>query len=252
MSDIAQTLTKLDTMNEADYNITLFEACEILNKSKKTVSRYIRRGRLTPLKVKSLQGTLEYRFIKTDLDTLRAELARVDTPDRTDQTEETGHAGQTRQDIPPLEKAILSTKQEQTGQRGQGRQDKTGQDRTRETGQDASIITLLKETTELLKDQLTVKDGQIGTLNDQVHKLIERDRETNILLKGLQDRLMLLEPPKQRAIDVAGKTGRGRTGREARLLVLATLLLLTLGIFLYISILPSLKPFIEGLINAKR
>ena len=79
-------------MNEADYNITLFEACEILNKSKKTVSRYIRRGRLTPLKVKSLQGTLEYRFIKTDLDTLRAELARVDTPDRTEWT------GQTRQD----------------------------------------------------------------------------------------------------------------------------------------------------------
>ena len=80
-------------MNEADYNITLFEACEILNKSKKTLSRYIRRGRLNPLKVKSQQGTPEYRFTKADLDTLRAELARVDTPDRTDQTEETGQTG---------------------------------------------------------------------------------------------------------------------------------------------------------------
>ena len=229
-------------MNEADYNITLFEACEILNKSKKTVSRYIRRGRLTPLKVKSLQGTLEYRFTKTDLDTLRAELARVDTPDRTDQTEgtdETGHAGQTRQDRPPLEKAILSTKQEQTGQSGQGRQDKTGQDRTGQTGQDGSIITILKETTELLKNQLTIKDTQIGTLNEQVHKLIERDRETNILLKGLQDRLMLLEPPKPPAIETTGKTGRGRT--DKRLLVLAILLFIAFAVFFYFNILPTLK-----------
>ena len=228
-------------MNEADYNITLFEACEILNKSKKTVSRYIRRGRLTPLKVKSLQGTLEYRFTKTDLDTLRAELARVDTPDRTDQTEgtdETGHAGQTRQDRPPLEKAILSTKQEQTGQSGQGRQDKTGQDRTGQTGQDGSIITILKETTELLKNQLTIKDTQIGTLNEQVHKLIERDRETNILLKGLQDRLMLLEPPKPPAIE-ASKTGQDRT--DKRLLVLAILLFIAFAVFFYFNILPTLK-----------
>ena len=260
-------------MNEADYNITLFEACEILNKSKKTVSRYIRRGRLTPLKVKSLQGTLEYRFTKTDLDTLRAELARADRKcgewlsenikheggkpsqgvtvtkelglnraDRTDQTEgtdETGHAGQTRQDRPPLEKAILSTKQEQTGQSGQGRQDKTGQDRTGQTGQDGSIITILKETTELLKNQLTIKDTQIGTLNEQVHKLIERDRETNILLKGLQDRLMLLEPPKPPAIETTGKTGRGRT--DKRLLVLAILLFIAFAVFFYFNILPTLK-----------
>jgi len=229
-------------MNEADYNITLFEACEILNKSKKTVIRYIMRGRLTPLKVKSLQGTLEYSFTKTDLDTLRAELARVDTPDRTDQTEgtdETGHTGQTRQDRPPLEKAILSTKQEQTGQSGQGRQDKTGQDRTGQTGQDGSIITILKETTELLKNQLTIKDTQIGTLNEQVHKLIERDRETNILLKGLQDRLMLLEPPKPPAIETTGKTGRGRT--DKRLLVLAILLFIAFAVFFYFNILPTLK-----------
>lgn len=225
-------------MNEADYNITLFEACEILNKSKKTVSRYIRRGRLSPIQIKSQQGTPEYRFTKTDLDTLRAELARVDTPDRTDQTErtdETGHAGQTRQDTPPLEKANLSTKQEQTGQR---RQDKTGQDRTDETGHENGVITLLKETTELLKGQLAIKDGQIGTLNDQVHKLIERDRETNILLKGLQDRLVLLDLPKHLAIEATDKTGRGRTGRETRLLLLAFILLLTLAVFFITYIMP--------------
>jgi len=226
-------------MNEADYNITLFEACEILNKSKKTVSRYVRRGRLNPLKVKSQQGTLEYRFTKPDLENLRAELARVDTQDRPDKTRETDQTGQTRQDTPPLEKALLNTKPDQTEQTGQERQDKTGQDRTEETGHPHSIIDLLKDTTELLKHQLTIKDTQIGTLNDQVHKLIERNRETNILLKGLHDKLMLLGPPVE-----ADQTGRGR-GDRTRLLVLTTLLLITLAIFFYTNIWPAVGPSIK-------
>ena len=40
------------------HTLTLFEACERLNKSRKTVSRYVRRGLLHPIKVRSQQGTL--------------------------------------------------------------------------------------------------------------------------------------------------------------------------------------------------
>ncbi len=36
-----------------DFNITLFEACKLLNRSKKSISRYIRRGLLQPKEVKS-------------------------------------------------------------------------------------------------------------------------------------------------------------------------------------------------------
>jgi len=212
-----------------EHNITLFEACEILNKSKKTVSRYVRRGRLNPLKVKSQQGTLEYRFSKDDLDRLRAELAIVD---RTDKTQQTGQAGYARQDT---QQGDLPLNTEEITPAP----DKTRPDRTEETGQPHSIINLLKETTELLKHQLTIKDTQIETLNDQVHKLIERDRETNILLKGLQDRLMLLEPPKHKETETPDQTGRGRRERT-RLLVLAVLLLLTLALFFYTNILPAL------------
>lgn len=212
----------------AEHNITLFEACEILNKSKKSVSRYIRRGRLNPQKVKSLQGTLEYRFTKDDIDALQTELAR---PDKT---------GQTRQDTPPLEKADLHIKPSETapGKTRQDRQDKTGQ---------ASIILLLKDTIELLKGQLTIKDTQIGTLNSQVHKFIERSRETNILLNGLQNRLMLSEPPQ----DIkTRRDGTGRSGAElARRLVLIVLLLLTLALFFYTTPIAgqSLKLFYESL-----
>jgi hypothetical protein len=50
---------------------------------------------------------------------------------------------------------------------------------------------LLRETIELLKEQLREKDKQI-------EQLLERDRETNILLKGYQDRY-ILEAPKHTA-----------------------------------------------------
>jgi hypothetical protein len=48
----------------------------------------------------------------------------------------------------------------------------------------------------MLRDQLYVKDEQIRSLNDKIDNLIERDRETNILLKGLQDKFLYLEKPK--------------------------------------------------------
>ena len=79
-----------------------------------------------------------------------------------------------------------------------------------------------------------------------MHKLIERDRETNILLKGLQDRLMLLEPPKQGVIDTAGKTGRDihapkSRGELVKQIILSALLLITLGVFFYFNLLPTIK-----------
>ena len=143
----------------SDFNITLFEACELLNKSKKSISRYIKQGLLHPERVKSQQGTLEYRFNKADIETLKAqELNAKETGQ--DRTQET------RRDRP---------------------------DKTRETGQGDDIIMLLKETTGLLKEQLTKKDDQINALGGTINQLIERDRETNILLGQLQSKVLMLE-----------------------------------------------------------
>jgi len=143
----------------SDFNITLFEACELLNKSKRSISRYIKQGLLHPERVKSQQGTLEYRFNKADIETLKAqELNAKETGQ--DRTQET------RRDRP---------------------------DKTRETGQGDDIIMLLKETTGLLKEQLTKKDDQINALGGTINQLIERDRETNILLGQLQSKVLMLE-----------------------------------------------------------
>lgn len=65
----------------------------------------------------------------------------------------------------------------------------------------------------ILKDQLKQKDKQIN-------QLIERSRETNILLKGLQNQLLLTGDKKEERKDrgvKADKTGQGLSGFFKRL-----------------------------------
>ena len=131
-------------------NITLSEACKILKKSKRTVSRYIKNGWLKPEKIESNRGTLEYRFNQ-------ANLSKFKKPGRTEKTEQ--------------------------------------------TRPDTDIISFLK-------DQIKVKDKQIN-------ELIERSRETNILLKGLQNQLLLTDGKKEvrkDKEDKPDKTGQGLNG----------------------------------------
>jgi hypothetical protein len=152
-------------------DINFLEACNLLNKSKRTVSRYIKLGRLKPERIKSRKGTIEYRFKKADLDNF----------------------------IIP------------------GRQD-TIPDKRQAKGQDSDVITLLKDTTQVLRDQLKVKDEQIKGLGKKIDQLIERSRESNILMGGLQNRLLMLEQgnkdekrvDKKEATQDTNKTGQGR------------------------------------------
>jgi len=58
---------KMKDKKKTDYNINLSRACKILQKSKRTISRYIKSGWLNPEKIKSKQGTLEYRFNRNNL-----------------------------------------------------------------------------------------------------------------------------------------------------------------------------------------
>lgn len=169
----------------SDYNLTLFEACEVLNRSKKSISRYIRQGLLHPEQVKSQQGTLEYRFSKEDLEAFKALKA--------EKTDQTGHLDQTRQGRQDTLKRENRLNKVENDQSRQDTPEETGHGRQDKTGQDSEIIKVLKETTGLLKGQLIKKDDQIKDLGGKIDELIQRDRETNILLKGLQDRVFMLE-----------------------------------------------------------
>lgn len=223
-----------------EFNITFFEACEILNRSRKTISRYIRRGLLTPLEIKSKQGTTEYRFNREQLEALRERLAQKQA--RQDISDETGQMGQMRQDT--LNNSMLLQNKEiqkQMGQMRQDRTDETGQARQDTFNPENPVIALLKETTELLKQQLSIKDSQINTLNEQVHKLIERDRETNILLKNLQDKLLMLEAPKKEVIIETRQDKTGQRAERIRQIILLTLLLIVLFFYFYLNLLPLIK-----------
>jgi len=55
--------------NKSDF--TFIEACNLLKKSKRTVSRYIKKGLITPEKIKSQRGSVEYRFKQADLEILK-------------------------------------------------------------------------------------------------------------------------------------------------------------------------------------
>ena len=58
------------------------------------------------------------------------------------------------------------------------------------------IINILKGELYKKDHQMKTKDWQIGSLGKKIDNLIERNRETNILIKGLQDKVFMLEAPK--------------------------------------------------------
>jgi len=119
-------------------DLTLKEVCEILKKSKRTVSRYIKKGWLNPERIKT-QNRIEYRFNLAELESFKK-------PDTTGQM--------TRQNI-------IDDKNNDT-------------------------LSLLNDTLNFLQKQLKAKDTQIK-------QLLERQRETNILMGQLQNKVLMLE-----------------------------------------------------------
>jgi len=198
----------------SDYNLTLFEACEYLNRSKKSVGRYIRQGKLHPQRIKSQQGTLEYRFSKADLEAFKAQttqdITRQETPDTPDEPSQSE-----QQETTETKTAKTKEEKEETSP---AETDKPSQAKAEKTGQDGEVINLLKETTGLLKDQLAKKDEQIKDLGGKIDQLIERDRETNILIGQLQSKVLMLEQPKETIIseykDETSQATPDKTGQD--------------------------------------
>lgn len=56
---------------------------------------------------------------------------------------------------------------------------------------DEAFLELLKKTNSSLEEQLRVKDQQIKSLNQSLDDLGERQRETNVLMRGLQQQFLI-------------------------------------------------------------
>jgi hypothetical protein len=74
------------------------------------------------------------------------------------------------------------------------------QDTRQTTQQTDQVIQAKDETIALLKQQILLQQDQLKQKDDQIKTILERARETNVLLKGYQDKL-LLEAPQQKSID---------------------------------------------------
>jgi len=248
----------MNSLNQADpaqagedYLLTLYEVCEILGKSTRTITRYVHKHILHPRGVKSRQGTLEYRFSRAEIDAFKtrqdsvrsyvyldnkpeddplplanfadygylsapvqkpflipgisfplqqplvSKLPNMVIPEKNNsQQESLSELATPKKEKSPIEKEAINLKLDQ-------QKDNDADEALSQKRNDGEIILLLKETTGMLRDQLKVKDDQIRNLDDKVGQLIERNRETNILLKGLQDKIMLLEKPSQKTNDNA-------------------------------------------------
>lgn len=150
--------------------LTLEQVSQRLNKSKKTISKYIKQGKLTPERIRSKQGTLKYKFLESDIEafSVGVDLGEMN-PEQKQEPQEGNY--QTRKEAPREEEHLNQ----------------------------------VRELTEVLKDQLNRKDEQIKSLSDKIDTLIERDRETNILLGQLQSKVLMIENPQERPEEEEGK-----------------------------------------------
>jgi len=232
--------------------LTLFETCEILGKSSRTVTRYVHRHILHPRGIKSRQGTLEYRFSKTEVEALRQrqnELGLFDNYNEAGEQRQTQVASFASLSYPPAVREQMSfiipgvsfpvagsssspaQPAAASPQLGNSKQTVSKEEikeplepakndkkdtaplvfpmdipAGRSNSNNEEIIAMLKETTGMLRDQLKVKDDQIKNLDDKLGQLIERNRETNILLKGMQDKMGLLDKPKEEDVGRMDRT----------------------------------------------
>ena len=196
-----------------DYTLTMFEACEKLGKSKKTLSRYVRRGLIRPKMVKSLKGTPEYRFSEVELQAFKDGQPRQEIPfdsimrsqdgQNLDQFDSIRETGQTRQEAEPRTATPDKKAQEDKRQEIKENIEETRQESKAETGKFEQTrldetTNLIAETIKALTEQLRKKDNQLEAKDRQIDGLLERNREMNLLLKFLQDKYPALEAPKQR------------------------------------------------------
>ena len=179
-----------------------------ISKSKDSIQRYCREGTLTCVKLGMLR---RYYATEASVDAL-IETLQNDAPssdgmqhhehtDRLMQVRDDGDDGAIQlhapasmenptqnnelhaaalTDIQPDTAASIGTQVLEVSESGKDAGD--GRADVRNVGDNRQIL-------DFLKEQIRVKDEQIKVKDEQIAAMLERDRETNILIRGLQDRI---------------------------------------------------------------
>lgn len=166
-------------MPQNNYNLTLEEASKRLNKSKKTIGRYVKRGLLSPIQDVSDKGTLIYRFSEEDLANFKGGQGRQD------KTKPKGKTGQseTTQRVSNLHNA------------------KTRQDTEKGSVDKSSTDKLLA----ILSSQLEAQNQQIAKQQETINQLTETVKQNSQTLQGYSIKLLQLTEGKTRQ-DIDGQS----------------------------------------------
>lgn len=76
-----------------------------------------------------------------------------------------------------------------------------------------ALLEAKNEMIATLQKVIETKDTQMDNLSKKIDELIERDRETNFLLRGLQERIFSLEGPKK---DVSPEEKKDEKGKDRK------------------------------------
>jgi len=101
-------------------------------------------------------------------------------------------------------------------------QEKTAKEPAPEQRVSPDVLLVAKdEMIATLKKIVETKDKQMDDLSKKIDELIERDRETNFLLRGLQEKIFALEGPKrdesfQEHKEEAPKTEKQKPARQSQ------------------------------------
>lgn len=221
-----------------DYTLTLEEVSKRLNKSKKTISRYIKNGLLHPEETLSEKNTLVYKFSEADLELFKSGQGRQDKKPREDKT---GHKQKTSR-VNKLNRG--QTRQDREDTRGDNdRTDKLIDMLDRELAEKNAHITemqktlneltaTVKQNSETLKiysvKLLALTEGKTGQIIEDIQEVVEtKEEETDqtpeIVAEVDTDKAPIEEviedqtegtEETQKEVEETAKTGQGGTKKK--------------------------------------
>lgn len=118
-----------------------------------------------------------------------------------------------RRDTKPREDVFQEISQEQQGQEAE---EQAEHPKVETPVVPDALLGAKDEMIGALQKIIETKDRQMDSLSEKIDELIERDRETNFLLKGLQDRIFLLEGPQRNSSPDSKKEEPAKTERQRK------------------------------------
>jgi hypothetical protein len=149
-------------------------------RTSRAIQKYCARGDLDCLKEETTYGR---RYRVTPASVVR----HLEQIEQTSQTKERGH---------PRPDANVRVLEYETGT--EQKDDPSVREQPRPAATDTRYVMQLESEITFLRDQIGRKDHQIEQRDIQVEAMIERDRETNILIEQLQRRIPMLAQPERR------------------------------------------------------